>query len=718
MKSSFTAVLLLFVFVAVGAAELQPIILATARTALVLAKNSQGRILELHYGAVDFQPSNGDASREKEVYPQYGDGFGENYIPEPALQATHADGNTSTDLIYVRHETEEIDTNVNLTRIELKDPEYPFFVTLCFKTYFQEDIIEQWAEIRNDENGTVVLQRYDSCAPLFEAGNYWLTQFHGDYRHEATLAEEHLGPGFKVLTSQLGVRASRYCLPSFILTLNQPADEETGETIGASLEWSGSFEMAFELDAKNRLHALCGINPLGEEYHLKPGVVFKTPAVLWTWSGHGKGQVSRNFHAWARHYGVRDGDKPRPVVLNNWEATGFDFDEKTIVSLFDGAKNLGADTFLLDDGWFGNAHPRDDDHAGLGDWQVNTNKLPDGLGYLANAANLRGVRFGIWIEPEMVNPASDLYEKHPGWTMQQLHRQPDLSRNQLNLDLSRPAVREFAWNVVDSTLAQSHAKFVKWDCNRFVTQPGSTYLPPAGQSDLLVDYNFALYDVMARMAKKYPDVVAMVCAGGGGRADYGSMKYFDSFWPSDNTDARSRVFIQWGFSHFFPAGTIAAHATKMGDRPLKFSLDVAMSDAFGLDVDVRQLAPEEKRAIAGAIALYKSEIRDVVEQGDLYRLESPYDHPRAALDYVSPDKSRAVLFVYQLQDAMNKTVKLRGLDPQMRYHVREVNLLVGQKSKLAADGQTSDGATLMHGGFMPPCTKEFESSVIELAGEK
>jgi len=271
---------------------------------------------------------------------------------------------------------------------------------------------------------------------------------------------------------------------------------------------------------------------------------------------------------------------------------------------------------------------------------------------------------------------------------------------------------------VDSTLGTPGVSYVKWDCNRFVTQPGSTYLPADRQSDLLVDYNFGLYDVMARMAQKYPNVVAMVCSGGGGRADYGAMKYFDSFWPSDNTDPRDRVKIQWGFSHFFPATALAAHVTKMGNRPLKFAIDVAMSGALGVDMDIRKLSPDERSALASTIALYKKEIRDVVEQGDLYRLESPYGNPRTALDYVSTDRSRAVLFVYQLQNAAGETVKPRGLDPQMRYHVSEVNLPAGTKSQLAGDGQIVDGGTLMRDGLMPPCQKEFESAVIELAGKK
>jgi alpha-galactosidase len=696
------------------------ITVTTAHASLTLARGADGRLYQAGFGGLgrEFAAGRRDTGHETEFYPQYGDGAGETFVPEPALQVTHADGNTSTDLIYEGTSVKALDTNITLTQIRLKDPAYPFYVIVCLKSYRAEDMLEQWTEIRHTERTPVVLERYASCAPLFQADEYWLTQFHGDYRREAVLAEEKLGPGLKTLASSLGTRATRYCLPSFLVSLDGPAREETGEVFGGSLEWSGNFEITFELDPKNRLRALCGINPLGEPYHLPPGEIFRTPAVLWTWSAGGKGRVSRNFHHWALRYGLRDGGKPRPVLLNNWEATDMKFDENLIVSLFDGAREIGADTFLLDDGWFGNAHPRDQDNAGLGDWQVNTNKLPHGLVHLADETRKRGLKFGIWIEPEMVNPMSDLYAQHPEWAMQQPHRPPDLSRHQLNLDLSRPAVREFAWSVVDHALATPGVSYVKWDCNRFVTQPGSTWLSAGCQSDLLVDYNFALYDIMGRMAEKYPQVMAMACAGGSGRADYGALKYFDSFWPSDNTDPRDRVKIQWGFSHFFPAAAIAAHATQMGGRPQKFALDVAMSGALGVDMDLRQLSPEDRNALAATIKLYKDEIRDVVEQGDLYRLDSPYENPRAALEYVSPDRSRAVLFVYQLGDNQAAPVKPAGLDPQWRYRLREVNLPAGAESRLAGNGQIFDSVTLMRDGIVPPCGKPFESAVIELTGEK
>jgi alpha-galactosidase len=675
------------------------ICIATARSELTLYVGADNRLYQLGYDKRDALLSEPKKlNRLDEFHPAAGNGFTE----EPAIQAFHSDGNTSTDLLYIRHTTERVDDNVSITRIELKDPAYPFFVTLCFRTFADEDMIEQWAEIRHNENAPVTLFRFASSAPLLKAKDYWLTQFQGDYRREATVVDERLTSGMKVLDSKIGVRATRFRIPSFMISLNRQADEEDGTVYGASLEWSGSFQLAFELDPTNRLRALCGINPFGSQYRLEPGKVFTTPAMLWTFSEHGKGQISRNFHRWARRYGIRNGDKPRPVLLNNWESTYFNFDEQKIVSLFDGAKELGAELFLLDDGWFGNKHPRDNDTAGLGDWQVNARKLPRGLSYLADEAKKRGI-----------NPLSELFEKHPEWAMQQPHREPELSRNQLNLDLSNPDVREFAWHAIDNMLsANPGIAYMKWDANRYVTQPGSTYLPPEAQSNLLIDYNNALYDITARLAKNHPNVMAMACAGGSGRADYGAMRYFHCFWPSDNTDPRSRVLIQWGFSHFFPANTLCNHVTRMGNRPVKFALDVAMSGALGVDMDVSKCSPQERRAIASAVKLYKDELRAIVQQGDLYRLESPYDHPRSAISYVLADQSRAVLFVYQTASSDPKCVKLAGLDPQKKYRVREVNLVGDASSNLPENDKTLDGATLMRDGVTPTCSKELESAVI------
>ena len=727
MKSPLRSflVLLLFTSTVLNAAESttttrpsETINITTARSQLKLSVGEDGRLYQAGYGtaARDIAVTN-RPQREFEFYPQYGNG----YIHEPALQATHADGNTSTDLVYVKHEATQVGPNVTLTKIELKDPAYPFYVTLFLKAYGNEDVIEQWSEVRHDENGNVTLYRFASSSPQFRSRDYWLTQFHGDYKREATLAEEKLTPGLKVLDSKIAVRAHRFRMPSFLVSLDNAADENSGEVFGGSLKWAGSFQLAFDLDSRNRMRALVGMNPFGEHYVLKKSVVFRTPGVLWTWSNQGKGQVSRNFHRWALKYGIRDGEKPRPVLLNNWEATGVKFDEKIIASLFDGAKEIGADTFLLDDGWFGNNHPRNNDRAGLGDWQADKKKLPNGVSSLAQQAVRKGIKFGIWIEPEMVNPQSDLYEKHPDWILRQPKREPDADRGaryQLVLDLSRPEVKDFAWKVVEDVLSEPGVSYVKWDANRYVTQPGSPYLPSDLQSHVLIDYNWGLFDVMERMANKFPQIMAMACAGGGGRVDYGTMKYFHSFWPSDNTDPVGRVKIQWGFGHFFPAAAISAHVTRMGNRPLKFTTDVAMSGALGVDMDVRKLSAEDRKAIAASVAMYNRELRNLVEQGDLYRLDSPYDGPRAALSYIAADRSQAVIYVYQMKTAGSQAVKLRGLDPEKRYRVREVNLPEGTFSKLAKDNQVVDGATLMREGLVPACEKEFDSAVIKLTAER
>jgi alpha-galactosidase len=317
----------------------------------------------------------------------------------------------------------------------------------------------------------------------------------------------------------------------------------------------------------------------------------------------------------------------------------------------------------------------------------------------------------------MVNPISDLFEQHPEWAIGQRHREPILGRNQRVLDLSRPEVREFTWKVIQDTLQPNPGiSYVKWDCNCYVTQPGSSWLGPSEQTHLLMDYQRSLYEVMGRFATHYPGVMRMLCSGGAGRLDYGALKYFHSFWPSDNTDPARRVFIQWGFSHFFPPNSMAAHVTRTGNRPIKFSLDVAMSGALGLDLDVAKLTAEQRKQIADAVELYKRDIRDLVSKGDLYRLASPYSGPRAAQELVSPDRNRAVLFVYQLKAGTAEPLFLRGLDPQKHYRVREVNLPAGTTSKIPANDKLLDGPSL-GSGVVIPVTEEFSSAVVELTAE-
>lgn len=645
--------------------------------------------------------------RDFESYPQAGDG----YVWEPALQVIHADCNTSTALIYDGRTQIDESPDIQLTSIHLHDPAYPFEVTLCYRAHQAGDIIEQWAEISQHESGVVTLQRMASSSLLLTT-NVYLTHFFGDWAKEmGSPISEKITQGTKVLDSKLGVRADQFQNPNFIVSLNGTATETAGEVLAGSLAWSGSFECEFD-DNNEGVRALCGINSFASAYFLKPGETFTTPKMIWAWSDHGLGDMSRKLHAWARDFGMRDGHKTRAVLLNNWEATGFDFDFNRIASLFAPAKEIGTELFLLDDGWFGNTYPRVNDHAGLGDWQPNRQRLPDGLAPLAAAAVQSGLRFGIWMEPEMVNPNSDLFHAHPDWAIQQPKRDLELQRNQLVLDLTRPAVQEFEWTNIQSILSVPDITYAKWDCNRYLTQPGSPYLAADRQPELWIDYVQALYALMDKTAKAFPDTELMLCSGGGGRVDYGALKYFQEFWPSDDTDPVARVPMQWDYSYFFPPMALASHVTHWGNRPMHFACSVAMSARFGMDLDLNKLSAQDKAICAGAISAYK-QIREVTAFGDLYRLENPHDNYRGALNFVAPGQSHAVVFVFQLEDGQNVAVHPQGLDPARRYTIHELNPSPG-RAAMPQEGQTLTGEELMRDGILPSCSKGLEASVIEL----
>ena len=675
----------------------------TAGFALNFHVGDDGRLFQQVIG----QNEGGKILRRDEAYPQWGDG----YIWEPALQVVHADGNTSTTLHYDSITRTNEGAGRELIRVKLRDPAYPFEVTLNFRTHAQRDVVEQWTEIRHQESRPVVLQRMASSSLLFSS-NAYLTHFFGDFLKEmSNVTTEKLTPGLKVLDSKIGVRAHQFRNPNFLLSLDGPPEENTGRVLAGSLAWSGSFQFSFDGDGSG-IRAVCGVNPFASAYELKPHETFTTPTMIWTYSAKGLGDMSRKLHAWARDFGIRDGHMPRSVLLNNWEATGFDFDFDRIVGLYEPAKEIGTELFLLDDGWFGNKYPRINDHAGLGDWEPNRKRLPNDLEPLVGEAVKRGLQFGIWIEPEMVNPKSDLFEKHPDWVIRQPKREPELKRNQLTLDLTRPEVQKFEWQVIEDTLGVPGISYAKWDCNRFLTQPGSSYLEPDKQSHLWIDYTHALYALMDKTARTFPKTELMLCAGGGGRVDYGAMRYFHEFWPSDNTDPTSRVPMQWDYSFFFPSMAIASHVTHMGKRPMHYACSVAMSARFGMDLDLVKLSPEDKAICAGAISAYKS-IREVTQLGDLYRLERPHDAVRGALNFVAPDRMRAVVFVFQLKNGKAEPVRPQGLDPAKLYTIQELNPAPG-RAALPQAGKTLTGAEWMRDGMVPSCTKAEEACVIEL----
>ncbi|WP_316810099.1 alpha-galactosidase [Pedobacter heparinus] len=656
-------------------------------------------------------------STRREAY--IGAGMGDLF--EPAIRMVHSDGNPSLDLKYVAHKTEKEDDNVATTSITLKDPQYLVEVVLHFAAYFNEDIIKEWTEIKHKEKKPVTLTNYASAMLHFDASKYWLSQFDGDYMTEMRMKESQLTTGIKVLDSKLGTRAQMYRSPCFYLALNKPAEENSGELIAGTLAWSGNFQCSFEIDQQNSLRMIAGMNPYASEYKLQPGKTFETPAFIFTYTKKGKGEASRNLHRWARNYGVLDGNKPRLTLLNNWEATHMDFNQDVLVELFEGANKLGVDLFLLDDGWFGNKYPRDGDKTALGDWQVDRKKLPSGIGYLVTEASKKNLQFGIWLEPEMVSPKSELYEKHPDWILKLPNRAEAYSRNQLVLDLINPKVQDFIYDMVNDLVTENPGiAFIKWDCNRMLT---NTYSPALkeNQGNLFIDYNRALYAILERLRKKHPHLPIMLCAGGGGRVDYGGLKYFTEFWPSDNTDGLERVFIQWGYLNFFPALTVSSHVTSMGKQSLKFRTDVAMMGKMGYDIRVKNLTEQEIKFSNQAVKTYKK-ISEVIWFGDLYRLVSPYEENRAVLMYVDEPKNKAVLFNYLLnfrrKEYMGK-VLLAGLDPLKRYQIKEINLLPDAKSTFPDDGKVFSGDYLMNIGLNLSAGKisPLSSSIFEIVAQ-
>ena len=607
----------------------------------------------------------------------------------------------------------------------MKDRIYPLNVDIHFTAHYAEDVISQYVKISNEGKKSITINNAASSNFTLSAGAYYLTHFYGSWANEMNLKEEKLTQGTKVIETTSGIQTTFSANPSFLISLNKPACENSGEVYGGALAWSGNYKLSFNVDIYGDLDVLSGINPFASEYPLKAGQSFQTPEMILTYSAAGKGQVSRNFHDWSRRYALAHGDKLNDILLNSCEGAYFSFDEKTLTDMMDNAAAFGIEMFVLDDGWFGNNFPRNNDDAGLGDWQTNTQKLPRGIDYLAGYAHSKGLRFGIWIEPEMVNPQSDLAHKHPEWIVKSGKRENALSRNQWMLDLTNPQVQDFIVKTFDEVLAlSSHITYVKWDANRSVTHAGSEYLPANEQTRFWYDYVRGLYNTYERIRAKHPEVEIQLCSSGGGRADFGALKYHDEFWASDNTNAPDRIFIQYGTSTFFPAQAMASHVSASPNHqtemltPLKFRFDVAMSGRLGMELQPSDLNGDEYEFAKQGIATYK-QIRPIVQLGDLYRLISPYDENGfASLMYVAKDKKQAVFFAYSLKyhHASFFKTKLTGLQADKKYKITELNTK-GERSSFKASGCVFSGDYLMKAGISLNIAKQYDSAVLLITEE-
>lgn len=725
MKHFFTALFLLLAAQVAHAVNDSIIRISTRHLDLVLQVAENARLYQTYLG--DKLLHEEDLSRLKwqvhaasdvsvsergwEVYS----GSGNEDFFEPALAVTHADGNPSTWLYYVSSSTHAVDGGTQ-TDILLRDDRYPLEVTLHYVAYPEEDVIKTWSEIRHQEKKAVNLSAYASAMLYFSAPSYYLTEFSGDWAKEVQMSSQPLQFGKKVIDTKLGSRAAMHTQPFFMLGLGQPVQENQGAVLMGTLGWTGNFRFTFEVDNVGNLRVIPAINPYASVYALNRNEVFVTPEFIFTLSDEGTGKGSRNLQQWARKYQLKEGMGDRMSLLNNWENTAFDFDQRILGDLMKEAKDLGVDMFLLDDGWFGNKYPRKDDRAGLGDWEVTADKLPEGIPGLIRSAEEAGVKFGIWIEPEMVNPKSELFEKHPDWVVHYPNREVYYYRNQLVLDLCNPEVQDYVYGVIDKLLKENpEIAYFKWDCNSPITNIYSPYLKNQ-QGRLYIDHVRGIYEVMKRVKENYGHVPMMLCSGGGARCDYEALKYFTEFWCSDNTDPVERVYIQWGFSHFFPTKAMCAHVTSWNEQAsVKFRTDVASMCKLGFDLGLHNLNGEELEYCRQAIQNW-NRLKPVILDGQQYRLVSPYESNHMAVNYVNADQTQAVLFAYDVYPRFKEKlfpVKLQGLDPNKRYLVKEINLMPGTQSEKEFHGKVFSGDYLMKVGLEVCGFTPLQSHVIE-----
>ncbi len=709
MKKLFFFALLM---AGVQTASAEQVVVQTKNTTMVLNVDEGKQPQYVYFGAKlsdsDLQHMQRTHGGRMDAYPAYG----MNCPAEAALAMTHADGNLSTALIA----TGDVEQEGAITRIRMKDPVYPITVDLCYMARPEVDMIETWTEIKNGEAKTVTLTQFASiCLPI-RRGNVWLSHFYGSWGNEARLCEEPVTPGEKIIKNKDGVRNSHTDHAEVMFSLNGKGQENQGDVIGAALCYSGNFQLKVETDDSDYHYFYAGINPDNSEYHLKKGETFITPKVALSFSQCGLSGVSRNFHKWGRKYMLAHGDKERKILLNSWEGVYFDINQKGMDQMMGDIASMGGELFVMDDGWFGVKYPRKTDNCALGDWVVDTNKLPEGIEGLLRDAKKHGIKFGIWIEPEMSNTVSELYEKHPDWIIKAPKRDAVLGRGgtQVVLDMANPKVQDFVFSIVDNLMTKyPEIDYIKWDANMAIMNHGSQYLNMADQSHLNIEYHRGFQKTCERIRAKYPDLTIQACASGGGRANWGVLPYFDEFWVSDNTDALQRIYMQWGTSYFFPAIAQASHIsatpnhTVFRTTAMKYRIDVAMSGRLGMEIQPKNMSDDEKALCRQAIKEYK-EIRPIVQFGDIYRLVSPYDKlGLASMMYVNETKSKSVFFWWKTESFQNEhlpLVKMAGLDANKMYKVHELNRI--DKNPMDVEGKTFSGAYLMNHGLEMPYRNE------------
>ena len=635
----------------------------------------------------DFLFSHAEICHEKSVHPSSSDNLnsGSDKADETAEREMHTlPGSYSEDGRYEH------------LIITLREAVKPVTLELHYYIYPECDVITRTSCLINEGEEDIRVERLMSLQLDLPDMGYEMTSFHGAWAREMGPVQVPIREGAYVVSSDTGTSSNR--ANPFVMLHPAAAGEESGACIGLNLIYSGNHYECAQVNAYGKTRFVSGINPRGFSWLLKPGESFQAPEAVMTWSDSGFGGISRNMHTFVREHIVRGywKKRERPILLNSWEASYFDISEKKLLKLAQKAKEAGIELFVMDDGWFGS---RNDDSSSLGDWFVNEKKLPGGLAGLCGKVNALGLDFGIWVEPEMVSPDSDLYRKHPDWAMGIPGRSQSLGRNQMILDLANPAVCDYLIDVISDVFSSANISYVKWDMNRIFSDIYSPYLPPERQGETAHRYICGLYRIMETLTGRFPKILFEGCAAGGNRFDLGILSYFPQIWASDNTDALCRAEIQEGYSYGYPMSTVSAHVSgspnhqTLRETPLDTRFGVAAFGILGYECNLVDMKKEELAEIKKQVETYKR-WRKTLQFGTFYRgrgtsgMQSQYARPgvnyrqtilSAALAYpnvrvwtcVSPDRKEAVGFVMQQLVRPNHQYlcyKARGLDPSLRYH--------------------------------------------------
>ena len=695
-------------------------VLSTKQTSYVIGVNERNELQNLYWGEKlqsddDLSPAhaqpeaasfNSSETMTNLEYP----GWGGMYYNEPSLKVTLADGDRDLVLKYVSYRLQG-----DTLEIRLKDIQYDLFVDLTYRVFAEEDIICKQAKIENHTSQAVTVESGQSGVWYVPAGEgHRLSYLTGRWAGETQLIQEPINPGKKILESRRGA-TSHELNPWFAVDYRGEANQEHGRVWFGALGWSGNWKLVVEdTPPAHQVRVTGGYNDFDFSWPLSPGQSLSTPPYYGGFSSQGFGGASRLMHRLERDQILPDHLHPRlrPVLYNSWEATEFNVNEAGQRALAEKAAKLGVELFVVDDGWFGR---RNNDHAGLGDWYVNPQKFPHGLKPLISYVNSLGMEFGLWFEPEMVNPDSDLYRRHPDWVMNFPGRPRSEARNQLVLNMARDDVKEYIFGVLDKMLSENNIKYIKWDMNRNFSEPGWPEAPIPEQKEIWVKYVRNVYQIMDRLRAKHPGLEIESCSGGGGRVDLGILKRVDEVWTSDNTEAFDRLRIQEGFTYAYAPKIMSAWVTdvpNMNGRstPLKFRFLVAMQGALGIGANLNKWSAEDFDLASRMVRYYKG-VRTTVQEGDLYRLFSPRQDNLTANEYISPDGRQAVIFAFLHSQQFGRpvpTIYLRGLDGNALYRIGTID------DKLIEKQQIVSGAFLMRHGLDLALRGDYDSTSLVL----